>query len=67
MSVEIDMDADRAGSITDHRSTLDNCNFIGGNLVTLRCKKQLIVSRSIAWVDFDPWSWELGQHYRSRE
>ena len=41
-------DADYAGSIVDRRSTIRNCTFLRGNLVTSRSKKQNVVARSSA-------------------
>ncbi|GAV78042.1 hypothetical protein CFOL_v3_21510 [Cephalotus follicularis] len=41
-------DADWAGSKVNKRSTSGYCTFMGGNLVTWRCKKKTVVSRSIA-------------------
>ena len=40
--------ADWAGSRSDRRSTSGYCTFVGGNLVTWRSKKQVIVARSSA-------------------
>ncbi|XP_021801415.1 uncharacterized protein LOC110745602 [Prunus avium] len=48
-------DADWTGSITDRKSTSYYFTFVGGNLVTLRSKKQKAVGRStIHWT-----SWAL--------
>jgi len=41
-------DSDWAGSTYDRRSTTEYCTFIDGNLVTLRSKKQTIITRSSA-------------------
>ena len=41
-------DADWARSKSDRRSTCGYCTFVGGNLVTLRSKKQNVVARSSA-------------------
>ena len=46
--IEVFVDADWAGSITDRRSTSGYCTYVWGNLVTWRSKKQLVVSRSSA-------------------
>ena len=47
LTIEVYTDVDWAGSITDRRSTSGWCTFVGGNLVTWRSKKQLVVPRSI--------------------
>ena len=46
--LEIYSDADWASAITDRRFTSGYCTFLWGNLVTWRCKKQTVVSRSSA-------------------
>ena len=50
--MEVFTDTDWAGSITNRRSTSGHCTFIWGNLVTWRSKKQTVVSRSSAEVEF---------------
>lgn len=45
-------DADWAGSITDTRSTSGYCTLVWGNLVTWRCKKQLVVAQSNVEAEF---------------
>ena len=50
--VEVYLDADWAGSITDRRSTTGYCTYVWGNLVTWRCKKQSVVARSSAEAEF---------------
>lgn len=41
-----DTDVDYAGSLIDGHSITGYCVFLGGNLVSWRCKKQSIVARS---------------------
>ena len=50
--IEVFVDADWAGSITDRRSTSGYCTYVWGNLVTWRSKKQPVVSRSSAEAEF---------------
>ncbi|XP_020111081.1 uncharacterized protein LOC109726061 [Ananas comosus] len=47
-NIECFSDADWAGSMVDRRSTTGYCVFVGGNLVSLRSKKQSVVSCSSA-------------------
>ena len=51
-SVDAYTDADWAGAIDDRRSTSGYFTFVGGNLVTWRSKKQNVVARSSAEVEF---------------
>ncbi|KAE8668064.1 putative ion channel POLLUX-like 2-like isoform X2 [Hibiscus syriacus] len=53
--IEVFSDADWAGSIQDRRSTSGYCTYVWGNLVTWRSKKQSVVSRSSAEVNFGQW------------
>ncbi|GAV82042.1 hypothetical protein CFOL_v3_25495 [Cephalotus follicularis] len=46
LTVEAYTDADWAGCPDDRRSTSGYCTFVGGNLVTWRSKKQMVVARS---------------------
>ena len=46
LTIEAYTNAGWAESITDIRSTLGWCTFVGGNLVTWRSNKQLVVARS---------------------
>jgi len=52
LSMKIYTDVDYAGSIVDWRSITGYCMFLGGNLVTWRSKKQNVVARSSAKVEF---------------
>ena len=52
LSMEIYTDADYASSPVGKRSTSGYCMFLGGNLVTWRSKKQNVVARSSAEVEF---------------
>ncbi|KAL6327175.1 hypothetical protein AAG906_015214 [Vitis piasezkii] len=52
LKVEIYTDADWAGSADDRRSTTGYCTYVWGNLVTWRSKKQSVVARSSAEVEF---------------
>lgn len=52
LQVEAYTDADQVGSIVDRRSTFGYCKFVVGNLVTWRSKKQHIVARNNAEVEF---------------
>ncbi|XP_019051981.1 PREDICTED: uncharacterized protein LOC109114181 [Nelumbo nucifera] len=45
-------DANWARSIGDRKTTSGYCTFVGGNLVTWRSKKQNVVARSIAEVEY---------------
>ncbi|KAK2450461.1 putative mitochondrial protein [Trifolium repens] len=51
-NVSIFTDVDWAGSVTDRRSTSGYCTYVWGNLVTWRSKKQGVVARSSAEVEF---------------
>ena len=51
-SVDAYSDDDWAGAIDDKRSTSGYFTFVGGNLVTWRSKKQNVVARSSAEVEF---------------
>ena len=52
MTLEAYIDANYAGSVVDRRSTLGYCILIGGNLVTWTSKKQNVVARSSAELEF---------------
>ncbi|XP_060958297.1 uncharacterized mitochondrial protein AtMg00810-like [Cannabis sativa] len=52
LEIEAYTDADWAGSTLDKRSTSGYCSYVGGNLVTWRSKKQSVVARSSAEVEF---------------
>ena len=45
-------DADRAGNEIDRKSTTGYCTFVGGNLVTWKSKKQSVIARSSAEVEY---------------
>lgn len=42
----------RAGSVTDRRSIIRYCTYLGGNLVTWRSEKKNVVARSSAEAEF---------------
>lgn len=52
LSVKGYTDADWAGSIDDRHSTAGYLTFVGGNLVTWRSKKQGVIARSSAEVEY---------------
>ena len=51
-SIEVYIDADWGGAVDDSRSTSGYFTFVGGNLVTWKSKKQNVVARSSAEVEF---------------
>ena len=52
LKVEGFTDTDWAGSPSDRRSTTGYCTFLGGNLVTWKSKKQTVVARSSAEIEY---------------
>ena len=52
LQVEACTDANWAGSVMDRRSTSGYCTFVGGYVVSWRSKKQNVVARSSAKVEF---------------
>lgn len=44
---------DWAGLVSDRRSTLGYCTFVGGDLVTWRSKKQNVMVRSSAEANYE--------------
>ncbi|RVW25573.1 Retrovirus-related Pol polyprotein from transposon RE1 [Vitis vinifera] len=74
-SIEVYTDADWAGAVDDRRSTSSYFTFVGGNLVTWKSKKQNVVARSSAEVEFRGMALglsacdiahNLGQHDRTK-
>ncbi|KAA0026222.1 Cysteine-rich RLK (receptor-like protein kinase) 8 [Cucumis melo var. makuwa] len=51
-TIEAYTDFDWAGSVVDRKSTFGYCTFVWGNLVTLMSKKQSVVARSNAEVEY---------------
>ena len=52
LALEVYTDADYASSPINKSSTSSYCTFLGGNLMTWRSKKQNVVARSSAEVEF---------------
>ena len=52
LRVEAYIDADWASSVTDRKSALGYCTFVGGNLITWQSKRQNVVARSSAEAKF---------------
>ena len=52
LTLEDYINANYVGSMVDKRSTSGYCTYLGGNLMTLRSKKQNVVDRSSAKVEF---------------
>nr|CAN63629.1 hypothetical protein VITISV_018697 [Vitis vinifera] len=51
-SIEVYTDTDWAGAVDDRQSTFGYFTFVGGNLMTWKSKKQNVVARSSAEVEF---------------
>ena len=51
-SIKFYIDVDWAGAVDDRRFTSGYFTFVGGNLVTRKSKKQNVVARSSAEVEF---------------
>ena len=47
LRVEAYTDADWAGSLSDRKSTISYCTFLGGNLITWKSKKQIVARSSV--------------------
>jgi len=52
LTLEAYTNANYAGFLVDRRSTTGYCTFLGGNLVIWRSKKQNVVARSSAKLEF---------------
>ena len=52
LQIEAYTDADQAGSLSDRKSTIGYCTFLGGNLITWKSKKQIVVARSSAEAEY---------------
>ena len=52
LHIEAYTDSSYGGSVIDKRSTSGYCAFIGGNLITWRSKKQIVISISSAKTEF---------------
>ena len=52
MILKLYADANWVGPVTSRRWTSGHCTFLGGNLVAYRGKKQYVVSKSSAKVEF---------------
>ena len=52
LQIEAYTDTDWVGSLSDRKSTIGYCTFLGGNLITWKSKKQTIVAKSIIEAEY---------------
>ena len=52
LQIEAYTDTDWVGSLSDRKSTIGYCTFLGGNLITWKSKKQIVVARSSAEAEY---------------
>ena len=52
LRIEAYFDAGYAGDKGDQKSTIGYCTYVGGNLVTWRCRKKNVVSCSSAEAEY---------------
>ena len=66
MTFEVYANVDWEGSATDRRSTSNCCTFLGGNLVSWRSNKKLVVAKSSVEAEFHALVHELCEPLRIR-